>query len=130
MPENIYYGIGRRKTAIARVRITPGAGKIVVNDREMSSYFNSKILEEIIKMPLKLTEHEEKLDIVANINGGGIHAQADAMKLGIARALSEFDEGTTPVLKKNNCLTRDSREKERKKYGQRGRRAKFQYSKR
>jgi len=125
-----YYGTGRRKTSVARVKIFPGSGKITINDKDVSAYFARPVLENRVRLPLQLTSRADQFDVVADVRGGGICAQADAVKLGISRALAQADTGLVPVLKKSSCLTRDPREKERKKYGQRGARARFQYSKR
>jgi len=125
-----FYGTGRRKTAIARVTLKPGAGKITINKNDISNYLGNKILEGIVSFPFKLTSNEGKFDVDVKATGGGIHAQAEAIRLGVSRALVQFDQNTMIPLKKTHCLTRDSREVERKKYGQRGARAKFQYSKR
>ena len=125
-----YYGTGRRKTAIARVTLKPGDGKVTINKRDGSFYLGNKILESIIAFPFKLTSNEGKFDTGVNVVGGGIHAQAEAIRLGVSRALVKFDQNTMVPLKKTHCLTRDPREVERKKYGQRGARAKNQFSKR
>ena len=125
-----YCGTGRRKTAIARVTLKPGTGKTTINKNDISSYLGNKILEGIVFLPLKLTSNEGKFDMDVKVGGGGIHAQAEAIKLGVSRALVQIDQNAIIPLKKTHCLTRDSRKVERKKYGQRGARAKFQYSKR
>lgn len=121
---------GRRKTSIARVRLAPGTGKIIVNEKDISTYFGRQILQNIVRQPLVATSNLEKFDVMANVEGGGIHGQAGALRLGIARALTHADPNAIPLLKKSSFLTRDSREKERKKYGQKGARGKFQWSKR
>ena len=125
-----YYGTGRRKEAVARVFLRPGTGKIQVNSRAFDDYFPQPILRMMIQRPLEAVEHNGKFDIVANIDGGGLTGQAGAFRLGIARALLEFDVTLRPKLKVEGLLTRDPREVERKKYGQQGARARFQFSKR
>ncbi len=125
-----YYGTGKRKSSIARVYLRPGSGAIKINKRTIEDYFPSDALKMILKQPLALTESVEKFDIYANIAGGGSTGQAWAMRLGISRALCEFNQELRPQLKKGGFLTRDSRIKERKKYGQPGARKRFQYSKR
>jgi small subunit ribosomal protein S9 len=130
MTEVQYYGTGRRKQAVARVFLRPGAGKIEVNRRPFEEYFPLATLRMMIQKPLEVTEATGKFDIIANICGGGLTGQAGAFRLGIARALLEFDVALRPKLKVEGLLTRDSREVERKKYGQKGARARFQFSKR
>ena len=129
-----YYGTGRRKTSVARVYLRPGKGevKLVVNKRKRSfdEYFPQKIHKLSIYMPLALTNNTENFDLYLNINGGGVSAQADAVKLGVSRALIEFNAELRPTLKKNGLLMRDSREKERKKYGLLKARKASQYHKR
>lgn len=125
-----YYGTGRRKEAVARVFLRPGTGAVQVNHRAFDDYFPHPVLRLMIKKPLDVTETGEKFDVIANIRGGGLSGQAGAMRLGIARALLEFDAALRPRLKTEGLLTRDAREVERKKYGQRGARARFQFSKR
>ncbi|HXV59525.1 MAG TPA: 30S ribosomal protein S9 [Vicinamibacteria bacterium] len=125
-----YYGTGKRKSSIARVYLRPGRGDIRINKRTVDEYFRSEALKMIVKQPLALTESTSKFDIYANIQGGGLTGQAWAMRLGIARALCEFNQELRPRLKEGGFLTRDSRIKERKKYGQPGARKRFQYSKR
>jgi small subunit ribosomal protein S9 len=123
--------IGRRKSAIARAYMSVGSGKITINDRELTSYFPSGILQYVVKQPLVLTGNEGKYDIKVNLDGGGITGQAGALSLAIARALCEVDkEAYRPILKSNGLLTRDSREVERKKPGRPGARKRFQFSKR
>ncbi|MFP4070561.1 MAG: 30S ribosomal protein S9 [Desulfovibrionales bacterium] len=124
------YGTGRRKEAVARTRIYKGSGTIVVNGRSIEDYFPRATLQMIIRQPLKLTKTLDSLDVKINVAGGGPTGQAHAVRHGISRALIEFDADLRPVLKKAGFLTRDARIKERKKYGQRGARARFQYSKR
>ncbi|MEQ1921300.1 MAG: 30S ribosomal protein S9 [Pyrinomonadaceae bacterium] len=125
-----YYGTGRRKTSTARVYLRPGSGKIVVNKREFNSYFPNEALQMIIRQPLTLTETVEQFDILVNVDGGGQAGQAGAVRHGITRALMEFNADLRPALKKAGLVTRDPRQKERKKYGQKGARARFQFSKR
>ncbi|MGE5234986.1 MAG: 30S ribosomal protein S9 [Acidobacteriota bacterium] len=125
-----YYGTGRRKTAIARVYLRPGEGKITVNRREFDTYFPNRVLKMIIRQPLLITETNEKFDILINVAGGGSAGQAGAIRHGIARALLEFNPELRKRLKTAGFLTRDAREVERKKYGQRKARRRFQFSKR
>lgn len=125
-----YYGTGKRKSSIARVYLRPGKGEIKINKRSMDEYLVSDALKMVVKQPLALTESADKFDIYANIKGGGLTGQAYAMRLGISRALCEFNQELRPRLKQGGFLTRDSRIKERKKYGQPGARKRFQYSKR
>ena len=125
-----YYGTGRRKTSTARVYLRPGSGNIVINRREFNSYFPNEALQMIIRQPLRLTETIEKFDILVNVLGGGPAGQAGAVRHGITRALLEFNSDLRPTLKKAGLITRDPRQKERKKYGQKGARARFQFSKR
>jgi len=122
--------IGRRKTSVARIYVKPGKGKVVVNDREMSDYFPSPILQTIVKQPLVSTEVDNKYDIKVNVVGGGSKGQAEAIRLAIARALCKVDNEFRPALKKEGYLTRDPRMVERKKYGKRKARRAFQFSKR
>ncbi len=125
-----YYGTGRRKTSVARVRLVPGEGNITINKRELSAYFGLKTLELIIKQPLNLTETIGKYDVIATVEGGGPSGQAGAIRHGIARALLEVDAELRPALKKAGFLTRDAREKERRKYGLKKARKASQFSKR
>ncbi len=125
-----YYATGKRKTSIARVHLRPGNGKMVVNKRPLDEYFRRETLKMIIRQPLELTETMDKFDILATVRGGGSSGQADAVKSGISKALVGYNEELRSVLKKAGFLTRNARIKERKKYGQRGARAQFQYSKR
>ena len=125
-----YYGTGRRKTSTARVFLRPGKGAITVNHREFDKFFTTDALRMQVRRPLLLTETGEKFDILATVDGGGINGQAGAMKLGIARALCEFNIELRSRLKKDGLLTRDARAKERKKYGMAGARKRFQFSKR
>jgi len=125
-----YYGTGRRKCSVARVYLRPGSGTIQVNERTFDDYFVSEALRMVVQQPLHLTESSGKFDIYANIQGGGHTGQAWAMRLGISRALCEFNQELRSRLKQGGFLTRDARIKERKKYGQPGARKRFQYSKR
>jgi len=125
-----YYGTGRRKTSTARVYLRPGSGAITVNKRDFNSYFPNEALQMIIRQPLRLTETVEKFDILVNVDGGGTAGQAGAVRHGITRALIEFNSDLRSTLKKAGLITRDPRKKERKKYGQKGARARFQFSKR
>ena len=126
----IYNGTGRRKSSVARVFMTPGTGKITVNDKTLEDYLPQEILRMVVKSPLVETQTEGQYDITINVFGGGLTGQAGAMRHGIARALLEVGEDFRPALKKAGFLTRDSRGKERKKYGLRGARRRPQYSKR
>jgi small subunit ribosomal protein S9 len=125
-----YLGTGRRKTAIARVRLASGSGKIVVNGRPFDNYFPVETLRATAAQPLTLTGNAEKLDARITVTGGGPNGQAGAVRHGIARALLQFDASLRPALKAEGLLTRDPRMRERKKYGQPGARKRFQYSKR
>jgi small subunit ribosomal protein S9 len=125
-----YYGTGRRKTSTARVHLRQGAGAITVNDRPLDEYFGNEVLKMIIKQPLSLTETNDRFDIVVIVDGGGPSGQAGAIRHGISRALQVYNTELRKRLKKAGLLTRDPRMKERKKYGQRGARARFQFSKR
>jgi small subunit ribosomal protein S9 len=125
-----YYGTGRRKTATARVFLRPGDGKIVINKREFDVYFPNETLRMIIRQPLQLTETLGKFDILVNVAGGGVAGQAGAVRHGITRALMQFNIELRRRLKRAGFVTRDPRMKERKKYGQKGARKRFQFSKR
>ena len=125
-----YYGTGRRKAAIARVFLRPGSGNFQVNGKELDAYFVTEQQRVSAKRPLALTETAGTFDVVTNVHGGGVTAQADAVKMGIARALLEFNAELRKTLKGEGLLTRDARAKERKKYGQKGARKRFQFSKR
>ena len=125
-----FLGTGRRKTAIARVRLATGSGKITVNGRAVENYFPLDTLRATVSQPLTLTGTADKLDVRVNVIGGGPNGQAGATRHGIARALLKFDANLRPQLKKEGFLTRDPRERERKKYGQPGARKRFQFSKR
>ncbi|WDL98910.1 30S ribosomal protein S9 [Alicyclobacillus sp. ALC3] len=125
-----YWGTGRRKNAVARVRLLPGDGKVVINNREFGDYFPLETLKLIVKQPLLLTETASRYDVYANVYGGGTSGQAGAVRHGIARALLRVDANLRPTLKKAGLLTRDARMKERKKYGLKGARRAPQFSKR
>ena len=125
-----YYGTGRRKTAAARVYLRPGAGNVKVNGRPIDTYFPNEVLKMVIKQPLLLTETAERFDIVVSVAGGGSAGQAGAIRHGISRALLHFNAELRDRLKSAGLLTRDPRKKERKKYGQKAARARFQFSKR
>jgi small subunit ribosomal protein S9 len=125
-----YYATGRRKTSTARIFLRPGTGAITVNHREFEKYFPTDQLRMVVRRPLMLTETGDKFDIVATVAGGGINGQAGAVRLGITRALCEYNLELRKQLKKEGLLTSDSRVKERKKYGLAGARKRFQFSKR
>ena len=128
--QGFYTAVGRRKTATARVRIIAGSGKIVVNKRDSLEYFKKKLLQMDLEQPLTLTNNIGKFDVFVNVNGGGLSGQAGAVRLGLARALCLFDAENRKALKSHGMLTRDSRMKERKKYGLAGARRRYQFSKR
>lgn len=130
MSEEFFYGTGKRKNSVARTRLYKGSGQILINERPYEEYFPRATLQMIIRQPLNLTKLLGKLDIKVNVGGGGVAGQAYAVRHGISRALLQLDANLRPVLKKAGLLTRDAREKERHKYGQRGARARYQYSKR
>lgn len=130
MAEIQYYGTGRRKTSTARVYLRPGTGEIKVNRKTFEDYFPNQALRMIIRQPLTLTDTASKFDIVVNVAGGGPAGQAGAVRHGITRALMEFNADLRPTLKDAGLVTRDPRAKERKKYGQKGARKRFQFSKR
>ena len=130
MKEDAIYATGRRKESVARVWLAPGKGEIKVNKKELLTYFRRPTLEMIIKQPFVVTETEGKYDVVATVKGGGLTGQAGAMVLGISRALLKDNEEYRKLLRGAGFLTRDPREKERKKYGQPGARKRFQFSKR
>jgi small subunit ribosomal protein S9 len=125
-----YYGTGRRKTSTARVYLRPGGGDVVVNRKPFDRYFPNETLRMIIRQPLQLTETTAKFDVLINVSGGGPAGQAGAIRHGITRALLEFNADLRPALKQAGLVTRDPRIKERKKYGQKGARKRFQFSKR
>ena len=130
MAQVSYYGTGRRKSSVARVRLVPGEGKVTINGRDMQEYFGLKTLELIVRQPLELTETNDKYDVIANVAGGGVTGQAGAIRHGISRALLEADPEYRKVLKSAGFLTRDPRMKERKKYGLKKARRAPQFSKR
>jgi small subunit ribosomal protein S9 len=125
-----YYGTGRRKSSTARVYLRPGAGQVMINRKAFEQYFPNETLRMVIRQPLQLTETANKFDIVVNVAGGGPAGQAGAIRHGITRALIEFNADLRPPLKQAGLITRDPRAKERKKYGQKGARKRFQFSKR
>ena len=125
-----FYGTGRRKKSVARVRVYPGTGEITINDRDIDDYFGLETLKLIVRQPLALTETSEKYDVICRVAGGGVTGQAGAIRHGIARALLQSEDEVRPVLKKAGLLTRDPRMKERKKYGLKGARRAPQFSKR
>jgi small subunit ribosomal protein S9 len=125
-----YYGTGRRKTSTARVYLRPGAGDVIVNRKPFDRYFPNETLRMIIRQPLQLTETTAKFDVLVNVAGGGPTGQAGAIRHGITRALLEFNADLRPTLKQAGLVTRDPRIKERKKYGQKGARKRFKFSKR
>lgn len=128
--KNSTYATGRRKEAVARVWLMPGSGKVTINHRDIDNYFGRATSKMILRQPLELTSQTGNYDIYANVFGGGLSGQADAIKLGITRALMLINPALRPGLKAAGYVTRDPRCKERKKYGQRGARARFQFSKR
>ena len=128
--KHLAFTIGRRKRSVARVRFRKGKGNVVINGRDFEEYFGRSTTKMVMKQPLQLTETHDKYDIFVNVVGGGLSGQAEAIRMGISRALQEIDPNLRPALKKAGFLTRDSREVERKKYGQPGARKKFQFSKR
>ena len=123
-----YYGTGRRKTSTARIYLRPGTGNVMVNRKAFESYFPNETLRMIIRQPLNLTETANKFDVLANVAGGGPAGQAGAIRHGITRALIEYNADLRPTLKHAGLITRDPRIKERKKYGQKGARKRFQFS--
>ena len=130
MSMEVVNAVGRRKAAVARVYVKPGKGNITINQKPLDTYFPLEIFQYVVKQPLLVTSTTENFDITITLDGGGIKGQAEAARLGIARALCEIDAEMRPVLKKNGNMTRDPREVERKKPGQPGARRKFQFSKR
>jgi len=125
-----YYGTGKRKSSTARVRLLPGSGQVTVNKHDLSEYFKNETQRTVIRYPLAVTDNLGKFDIRAIVDGGGTSGQAGAIRLGIANALLQFNSELRPRLKRAGLLSRDSRIKERKKYGQKGARKRFQFSKR
>ncbi len=130
MAQDSFYATGKRKNAIARVWLTPGKGKMVVNSQAPDDYFGRTFKAHKLDQPFKVTDTAEEYDVMATLKGGGKSAQVDALSHGISRALLEVNQDNRLALKKSGLLTRDPRMKERKKYGQKGARAKFQFSKR
>ena len=128
--KNAFYSTGRRKRAIARVWMMPGSGKIAINQRDVDDYFGRATSKMILRQPLELTETLGRYDIYINVSGGGLSGQAEAIRLGVTRSLMKINAAFRPALKKAGYVTRDPRIVERKKYGQRGARARFQFSKR
>ena len=129
--KTVFTGTGRRKTAVARIFIKPGKGHFLINGKEVQNYLGNVVSYlALIKKPLNVTQSEEKFDVIAKVHGGGVSGQADAIRLGVARALVRLNPENKAVLKAEGLLTRDSREKERKKYGRKRARKRFQYSKR
>jgi small subunit ribosomal protein S9 len=129
-PSKAIYSTGRRKHAVARVWLQPGSGKIEINRRTLESYFGRETSRMVFRQPLELTETSGRFDVFVTVRGGGLSGQADAIRHGISRGLTKIDPSFRASLKKAGYLTRDARQKERKKYGQRGARARFQFSKR
>jgi small subunit ribosomal protein S9 len=125
-----YYGTGRRKTSTARVYLRPGTGEVIINRQPFERYFPNQTLRMMIRQPLQLTETSNKFDLLVNVGGGGLSGQAGAIRHGITRALLEFNADLRRTLKHAGLVTRDPRVKERKKYGQKGARKRFQFSKR
>jgi len=128
--ETVFYATGRRKTAVARTWIKPGRGNILINNREISDYFPTESARLILIQPLNITNNLDSFDVNVTVSGGGISGQVGAIRHGLTRALIEMDPDLRPVLKKAGFVKRDPRVKERKKYGQKGARARFQFSKR
>ncbi len=129
-PQKSTYATGRRKHAVARVWMQPGTGKIEINRRTLEDYFGRETSRMVFRQAMELTETSGRFDIFVNVSGGGLSGQADAIRHGLSRALIKIEPTYRPSLKKAGYLTRDARQKERKKYGQRGARARFQFSKR
>jgi len=129
-PSKSIYATGRRKHAVARVWMQPGSGKVDINRRTLEDYFGRETSRMVFRQALELTETTGRFDVFVNVSGGGLSGQADAIRHGISRVLIKVDPSYRPALKKAGYLTRDARQKERKKYGQRGARARFQFSKR
>jgi len=130
LPDNIIRGLGRRKTAVARVRLLPGEGRVLINEKSPLAYLGQRTLEMEVLHPLRVTDCLRRFDVSVRVKGGGVSGQAGAIAHGLARALETFDPELRPVLKKSGLLTRDSREKERKKYGLKRARKAPQYTKR
>jgi len=130
MSTQTFYGTGRRKTSVARVWVKSGEGIVRINRKALEEYFSREILRTLVRQPFEATDTLGKYDVMATVRGGGLTGQAEAVRHGIARALLEIDSTLRPYLKKANLLTRDPRKKERKKYGQKAARKRFQYTKR
>lgn len=130
MSETQHYGTGRRKTSTARVYLRPGSGEITVNGQSLDSYFGDEVLKMIVQQPLQQSENVDRFDISVTVRGGGSSGQAGAIRHGLSRALLSYDSELRSQLRSSGFLTRDPRKKERKKYGQKGARARFQFSKR
>jgi len=130
MSEQIMYATGRRKTAVARVFLRPGNGRIIINGRQLEDYFGRATSRMVLRQPLLLTGVADDIDVYCTVRGGGLSGQAGAIRHGLARALCIYNKDLRPALKKEGFLTRDARMVERKKYGQKGARARFQFSKR
>ena len=128
--ENVFYATGKRKDSVAKVWLTPGKGKIIVNKKDINDYFDLKVTRDLLASPLVLTENIDAFDVKANVMGGGKSGQAGAIRLGVSKALVLSDPDLRGILKSSGFLTRDARKKERKKYGKKGARAGFQFSKR
>ena len=128
--QSLFMGTGRRKTAVARVFLRPGSGKVIVNGRRFEEYFPGEGMRLAVRQPLVSTENRDSFDLKVNVLGGGIYGQSIAVRLGVARALLVYNPDLRPTLRRAGFLTRDPRAKERKKYGQKGARKRFQYSKR
>lgn len=129
-PANVWAATGRRKSSVARVRLKPGEGKLIINGRTADEYLRRDVLTMVVEQAFQVTDTSGKYDTYARVTGGGLSGQAGAIRHGIARALLKIDGENRPALKSRGMLTRDARMKERKKYGQRGARARFQFSKR
>jgi len=127
---NVFYATGKRKDSVAKVWLTPGNGKIVVNDKDLDEYFELNVARDLLSSPLVLTEKSDEFDVKVTVMGGGKSGQAGAIRLGVSKALVLLDPDLRGVLKSAGFLTRDARKKERKKYGKKGARASFQFSKR
>ncbi|MBU1341973.1 MAG: 30S ribosomal protein S9 [Proteobacteria bacterium] len=127
---NVFYATGKRKDSVAKVWLTPGNGKIIVNNKDLNEYFELNVTRDLLASPLVLTENSDTFDIKVTVMGGGKSGQAGAIRLGVSKALVSLDPDLRGVLKSAGFLTRDSRTKERKKYGKKGARASFQFSKR
>ncbi len=127
---NVFYATGKRKDSVAKVWLTPGSGKIIINNKDLNDYFELNVTRDLLSAPLSLTENSDAFDVKVRVLGGGKSGQAGAIRLGVSKALVLSDPDLRGVLKSAGFLTRDARKKERKKYGQKGARASFQFSKR